>query len=346
MGAYMSSSQPDLDSMDLYAILEVSENASAEEIKRAYRKKALVHHPDKNPNDVEAATKRFNRVSEAYETLSDTNRRSDYDTTRQFKFEPQPSVKPPTPFAPPGAWNEEIRGTTGPTKSWSEWLFGSPSPGRYSRSRFKLERYAANNQDRGEGISLLTLYEFCGSLTSYGLYSMDTSMYQDVDNFFACLAHDEELWHSTSAHWERGYPRFGAANSPWMLDDWDPDSGPLPLEVAPFYTFWTTFKTLKTFEWVAPYQCGPSPSAREERLCRKANRPYRAEMRAAYDGTIQELVKALKRLDPRYQRFLASRHRKQAEQAAEGAARPRHVNVNKKKQKAKNKSKSKNKTTW
>ncbi len=63
---------------DYYDILEISRTATADEIKKAYRKKALQFHPDKNPGDSEAE-KRFKEVSEAYEVLSDDKKRQTYD---------------------------------------------------------------------------------------------------------------------------------------------------------------------------------------------------------------------------------------------------------------------------
>ncbi|MDP1880861.1 MAG: molecular chaperone DnaJ [Parachlamydiaceae bacterium] len=63
---------------DYYEILEVPRNATAEEIKKGYRKKALQFHPDKNPGDAKAE-KRFKEVSEAYEVLSDEKKRQIYD---------------------------------------------------------------------------------------------------------------------------------------------------------------------------------------------------------------------------------------------------------------------------
>lgn len=63
---------------DYYQILGISKNATAEEIKKAYRKKALQFHPDKNPNNKNAEA-RFKQVSEAYEVLSDQNKRRMYD---------------------------------------------------------------------------------------------------------------------------------------------------------------------------------------------------------------------------------------------------------------------------
>src|SRR5690606_5730762 len=63
---------------DYYEILGVERNASSEEIKRAYRRLAMKYHPDRNPNDAEAEAK-FKECAEAYEVLSDAERRSVYD---------------------------------------------------------------------------------------------------------------------------------------------------------------------------------------------------------------------------------------------------------------------------
>ena len=67
---------------DYYEVLGVNKNASAEEIKKAYRKSAMKYHPDRNPGDKEAEEK-FKELGEAYEVLSDDQKRSRYD---QFGF--------------------------------------------------------------------------------------------------------------------------------------------------------------------------------------------------------------------------------------------------------------------
>ncbi|MFO7851584.1 MAG: molecular chaperone DnaJ [Bacteroidota bacterium] len=63
---------------DYYEVLGVSKNASKEEIKKAYRQKALKYHPDKNPGDKEAENK-FKEAAEAYEVLRDDEKRARYD---------------------------------------------------------------------------------------------------------------------------------------------------------------------------------------------------------------------------------------------------------------------------
>lgn len=63
---------------DYYEVLGVSRNASASEIKSAYRKLAVKYHPDRNPDDPEAE-ERFKEAAEAYAVLSDTDKRARYD---------------------------------------------------------------------------------------------------------------------------------------------------------------------------------------------------------------------------------------------------------------------------
>lgn len=63
---------------DYYIVLEVTKEASADEIKKAYRKKAIQYHPDKNPDD-KVAEEKFKEAAEAYEVLSNPDKRSRYD---------------------------------------------------------------------------------------------------------------------------------------------------------------------------------------------------------------------------------------------------------------------------
>ena len=72
---------------DYYEILGVSKSASADEIKKAYRKVAMQYHPDRNPGDKEAEEK-FKEAAEAYDILSDTDKRAKYDKFGHQAFGP------------------------------------------------------------------------------------------------------------------------------------------------------------------------------------------------------------------------------------------------------------------
>lgn len=80
-------------SQDYYKVLGVSEGASPDEIKKAYRKLAKQYHPDANPDNPQAA-ERFKQVSEAHSVLSDAEKRKKYDQMRRYgAFDPR---RPPT----------------------------------------------------------------------------------------------------------------------------------------------------------------------------------------------------------------------------------------------------------
>ena len=91
---------------DYYATLGLTPDASLADIKKAYRKLARTHHPDKNPGDPHAA-ERFRELTEAYDTLTDPDQRAAYDQDYQpHQAAPLPRQRPtPTSSASScGSW--------------------------------------------------------------------------------------------------------------------------------------------------------------------------------------------------------------------------------------------------
>ncbi|XP_014673377.1 PREDICTED: dnaJ homolog subfamily B member 9-like isoform X2 [Priapulus caudatus] len=92
------------DGQDLYEVLGVKRTVTEKEIKKAFRRLAVKHHPDKHKGDAEKkdAEKRFRKIAAAYEILSDKEKREKYDRFGHDAFkQPRPGGGPPHGFRPP-----------------------------------------------------------------------------------------------------------------------------------------------------------------------------------------------------------------------------------------------------
>jgi curved DNA-binding protein CbpA len=74
---------------DYYQILNVSQDASAQDIKKAFRRLALQYHPDRNPENVREAGEKFKEINEAYEVLGDEQKRWKYDRLASLSSYPR-----------------------------------------------------------------------------------------------------------------------------------------------------------------------------------------------------------------------------------------------------------------
>jgi len=104
-------------SNSFYNTLDVPETASADEIKKAYRKLSMLYHPDKNGNSQES-TEKFQKISEAYEVLGDAEKKKEYDLTQNNPF-----------FKMMSQGNMNMSGGANPVDELFASLFGMPFMG-------------------------------------------------------------------------------------------------------------------------------------------------------------------------------------------------------------------------
>ncbi|XP_062023505.1 uncharacterized protein LOC133739730 [Rosa rugosa] len=126
--------------VDYYNILKVNRNATEDDLKKAYRRLAMKWHPDKNPNDKKEAEAKFKQISEAYEVLSDPQKRQIYD---QYGEEGLKDMPPPGsggfPFGSGSGSGSKGFNPRNAEDIFAEFFgstpfgFGSSGPGRSSR---------------------------------------------------------------------------------------------------------------------------------------------------------------------------------------------------------------------
>ncbi len=167
--------------MDYYEILGIQKGASQEEIKKGYRKMALKFHPDKNPGDSEAEA-RFKEVSEAYEVLSDPQKKELYDRYGREGVRAGASAGGPQGF---GSMEDALRtfmdafGGGGGGESIFESLFGfgggrgdGSSGARQGASKKATIRISFEEAARGvEKELLMTKFVACKSCSGSGAAS-------------------------------------------------------------------------------------------------------------------------------------------------------------------------------
>ncbi len=106
-----------MDYKDYYQILGVDRNASADDVRKAYRKLAMQYHPDRNPGNKQAEEK-FKEINEAYQVLSDPQKRARYDQVGSAYS------------------NWQQRGGSPNDFDWSQWFSGQPGAGAGTRVEY------------------------------------------------------------------------------------------------------------------------------------------------------------------------------------------------------------------
>jgi curved DNA-binding protein CbpA len=147
--------------VDYYATLEIDSKATQQQIRDAYKKAALKHHPDRVPSDSPertARTKRFQQINDAYYTLSDPGRRRDYDASRAYHSFPGSFGSGTTPsYDDPEAEDIPRQQSGGFNFPWSAFGFGSAPAGETddSHNRFANDQFGGVFEEmlREEGMA-------------------------------------------------------------------------------------------------------------------------------------------------------------------------------------------------
>lgn len=157
---------------DLYAILGVSETATPEELKKAYRKLAKQYHPDSNPGKPHAAEK-FKEINEAYSILSDSEKRKQYDSMRAWggggfrdfaRYQPPDGMGGPSPL---GAFTD-LGDIFKSFFSFDDFGMGPDEPRRGKDIRIELEIPFEQSLKGGKRILAIPVEEVCPRCSGTG----------------------------------------------------------------------------------------------------------------------------------------------------------------------------------
>lgn len=242
-----------------YELLGVETTATDTELKKAYRKKALLLHPDKNPHDVEGANQRFALVRAAYEVLSDPQERSWYDAHKSQILRDDDDVTgydEPAEMIIPSISVQELLRYFNP--SLYAQIDNSLS-GMYSVAGLLFERLAKEEVTHGK-------YQ---QLPKFDKYMDDSPNVSAIDDTFLL------------------YPRLGNSHTDYATG------------IRNFYATWSNFLSVKTFNWVDEYRYSTAQDRRTRRLMEKENKKAREAARKEYNETVRKFVNFIKKRDPR-----------------------------------------------
>ncbi|CCE79425.1 Piso0_001487 [Millerozyma farinosa CBS 7064] len=240
-----------------YELLGVESDASDVDLKKAYRRKALQLHPDKNRDRIEEATEQFALIRAAYDVLSDPQERAWYDNHKsQILREDEAFDVEDVELVIPSISVDEILRHFNPSLYTR---MDDSIHGFYKAAGRLFERLASEEVSHAKQ----------QGLKDFSKYLDDSP---NVD------AIDESLLL---------YPRFGNSKSDYISS------------VREFYNKWTSFSSVKTFNWKDEYRSSMAPDRKTRRLMEKENKRARDAARKEYNETVRNFVMFIKKRDPR-----------------------------------------------
>ncbi|KAI5963683.1 uncharacterized protein KGF55_002563 [Candida pseudojiufengensis] len=243
-----------------YELLDVSTDATDTELKKAYRRKALQYHPDKNPDNIEESNLKFSLVRSAYEVLIDPQERAWYDSHKQSIL------------------NDDI----------DEYFENDGAGGEShipSISTEEILKYFNSNLYQEYNDSISGFYAIVSRLFErLAKEEIQHGKYQNLKEF-SNLKDDENNVYSIDPSYLK-YPLFGNSHLDY-------------LSIKKFYNIWGSFSTIKLFNWKYEYRYSTAQDRRTRRLMEKENKKIADQYKKEYNETIRKFVTFIKKRDPR-----------------------------------------------
>ncbi|KAK0566448.1 hypothetical protein OC861_003226 [Tilletia horrida] len=256
---------------DYYEVLAVEQTATTEEIRKAYRKLALKYHPDKNPDNVEAAQQQFLQVQAAYDVLSDDQERAWYDSHKDDILN--------------GELDEDVDDAT-----FEDYRSGKATPAAPSQT--------------GPGLTVRHLVRFvaaASTLEKTGPSADESGFFGTYRRLFERLADEEKAaMRAKTIDFDPDlFPSFGYSHTPYAPGK-DEEATVHQMPVREFYKVWSNFLSEKSFVWMDNYQTSQAPDRNVKRLMEKENKRIRDQARREYNDTVRALVAHIRKRDPRF----------------------------------------------
>ncbi|PWN46737.1 ChaC-domain-containing protein [Violaceomyces palustris] len=295
MGASQSAGRSDADSeqhaidgssdsfVDYYTLLNLEQDATTDEIRKSYRKLALRHHPDKNPDNVEQANKIFHKLQQAYEILSDDNERAWYDRNRD-------RILSGHDLDGDGEQAQDFESD----QQFHDFRTGNVKPPKPTSS--------------SAGLTTRHLLRFFDPSFASDLSDSDKGFFSTYRRLFERLEHEDRIaspYPGEEASFnfsdpDEPMPSFGYSHTPYSADQVEVNQTP----VKDFYTAWINFQSKKSFGWFDKYDTREANDRRVKRMMEKENKRSRDLARREYNDTIRSLAAFVRKRDPRYKKWL------------------------------------------
>lgn len=281
MGARQSSeATQDTDVfVDYYELLEVDQNEPVEGIRKSYRRLALRWHPDKNTGNEQEANKKFTKLQEAYEVLSDEQERAWYDQNRERLMQ--------------GGEEDEEEDVD------AKFRF------------FRSGGAAPKATSLAPGVGVAHLFRFYSPSIAKDLSDSDSSFFGTYRRLFSLIAEEDRVAapYPGEAH-ENDFADPDRDDASWYIGFGHPDTPYVSKDgrrdVRQFYQFWTNFSSRKSFAWKDKFDLRDAQDRRVKRLMEKDNKRARDTSRREYSEAIRALALFIRRRDPRFKAYQAS----------------------------------------